>query len=79
MFTNGEKIFQALEKRDGWHHSSWNRRTVVWSEPDKVHFDCCFSRYRADGSVIGVYESMYIVTRDEAGHWGVAMRSSSAA
>lgn len=78
-FLGPSNVFTALEKADGWHHSSWDRRTVIWSEPDKVHFDCCFSRYRADGSVIGVYESTYIVTRDRDGHWGVAMRSSSAA
>ena len=47
-------------KSVGWHHSSWDRRTIIWSQPDKVHFDCCFSRYRLneDGTygLIGVYE-----------------------
>eukprot|EP01084_Bolivina_argentea_P197843 338945_1 len=61
----------------GWNHSSWDRRTVIWSQEDKVHFDCCFSRYRKDGSLIGVYESFYIVTRDKNGHWGVKFRSTS--
>ncbi len=78
MFVRAEKVYKWLVERDGWHHSSWDRRTVIWSEPDKVHFDCCFTRYRADGSIIGVYESIYIVTKDEGGHWGVALRSSSA-
>ena len=63
---------------DKWHHSSWDRRNVIWSQPDKVHIDCCFSRYRKDNSLIGVYESFYIVTKDKNGHWGVKLRSTSA-
>lgn len=46
--------------------------------PDKVHFDVQFTRYRADGTVIGAYKSLWIVTRIE-GHWGVQARSSYAA
>ena len=34
-----------------------------------VHFDCCFTRYRLDGSIIGTYESIYIVTKDENNHF----------
>merc|ERR1712217_993085 len=70
--------FKHLQENDDWHHSAWDRRTAIWSEPDKVHFDCCFTRYREDGSIIGVYESIYIVARDSSGKWGVILRSSSA-
>ena len=69
-------------KSVGWHHSSWDRRNIIWSQSDKVHLDCCFSRYRLnkDGSfsLIGVYESVYIVSKNENGHWGIQLRSTSA-
>ena len=60
-----------------WHHSAWERRAVIHSGPDKVHFDTRFTRYRADGSVIGGFNSIYVVTC-ENGHWGVKARSSYA-
>tara|TARA_R110002110_G_scaffold103087_2_gene260733 strand:- start:3584 stop:3985 length:402 start_codon:yes stop_codon:yes gene_type:complete len=60
-----------------WHHSAWQRRKVIHAGAGKVHFDTCFARYRADGSVIGQFDSIYIVTFDD-GHWGVKLRSSFA-
>jgi hypothetical protein len=72
------KMFNAMVASQGWHHSSWDRRVVLWSEPGRCCFDTCFSRYKEDGSLIGVYESIYIVTKDEAGHWGVKSRCSTA-
>jgi len=60
-----------------WHHSTWDRRRIISSSPDKVHVDTKFTRYRADGSKIGTYESLYIVTKED-GRWGVKLRSSYA-
>jgi len=60
-----------------WHHSAWERRAVIHAGADKVHFDTRFTRYRADGSVIGGFDSIYVVTRED-GHWGVKCRSSFA-
>lgn len=60
-----------------WHHSAWERREVIHAGLDKVHFDTRFTRYRADGSVIGGFDSVYVVTC-ENGHWGVKARSSFA-
>ena len=62
---------------DGWHRSDWDRREVVHAGPNKVHLDTQFSRYRADGSVIGSYTSIYIVTCLD-GKWGIQARSSYA-
>lgn len=61
----------------GWHHSEWDHRKIIHTSDDKIHFDTCFTRYREDGSKIGVYESIYIVTKQD-GHWGVQGRSSFA-
>jgi len=60
-----------------WHHSAWDRRRIIHASEDKVHVDTQFTRYRADGSKIGSYESLYIVTK-ENGRWGVKLRSSFA-
>ena len=60
-----------------WGHSAWERREVIHSGPDKVHFDPRFTRYRGDGSVIGGFDSIYVVTRED-GHWGIKARSSYA-
>ena len=69
MFTRG-----ALAE---WHHSAWERRAVIHAGADKVHLDTCFTRYRADGSVLGRFDSIYVVTC-ENGHWGIKARSSFA-
>jgi hypothetical protein len=60
-----------------WHHSGWNRRDVIHAGADKVHIDTCFTRYRADGSVLGQFDSVYVVTKED-GHWGIKARSSFA-
>jgi len=60
-----------------WDHSAWERREVIHAGADKVHIDTRFTRYRADGGVIGGFDSIYVVTR-ENGHWGVKARSSYA-
>ena len=60
-----------------WDHSAWARREVIHAGDDKVHIDTRFVRYRADGSVIGGFDSIYVVTC-ENGHWGVKCRSSFA-
>lgn len=60
-----------------WSHSAWERREVIHSGPEKVHFDTRFTRYRHDGSVIGGFNSVYVVTL-ENGHWGIKARSSYA-
>jgi len=69
-------LFDSGALRD-WDHSAWERRRVIHAGPDKVHFDTRFSRYRADGSIIGGFDSFYVVTC-ENGHWGVKARSSFA-
>ena len=69
MFTSG-----ALAD---WDHSAWQRRDVIHAGKDKVHIDTRFARYRKDGSVIGGFDSIYIVTRQN-GRWGIQGRSSFA-
>lgn len=68
------RIWQAITD---WHHSKWDIRRIIHASADKVHVDTKFTRYRADGSRIGSYESLYILTK-ENGRWGVKLRSSFA-
>jgi hypothetical protein len=68
------KLWGAI---DGWHHSGWDKRQVLSWSADKIHVDTRFTRYRADGSKIGTYDSLYVLT-NEHGHWGVKLRSSFA-
>ena len=60
-----------------WDRSAWDRREVIHAGPDKVHIDTRFTRYRKDGSVLGGFDSIYVVTRQD-GHWGIKIRSSFA-
>lgn len=69
MFTTGSLA--------DWDHSGWDRRAVIHAGADKVHIDTRFTRYRKDGSVIGGFDSIYIVTRLN-GRWGIQGRSSFA-
>jgi hypothetical protein len=62
---------------DGWHESRWEERTVIHAGADKVHLAVVFSRWRADGSELGRFPSIYIVTRVD-GEWGIQARSSFA-
>ena len=62
---------------DGWARSQWDERTPIHVGPDKVHLKVKFSRFRADGSSLGIFETIYIVTRQD-GHWGIQARSSFA-
>ena len=62
---------------DGWHHSTWDERTPIHVGRDKVHLKVTFRRWRADGSRLGTFETIYIVTLQD-GHWGIQARSSFA-
>jgi hypothetical protein len=62
---------------DEWHHSAWDFRNPIGAGPDKVHLDVQFSRYRADGSRLGRYRSIWVVTCIDR-RWAAQLRSSFA-
>jgi hypothetical protein len=62
---------------EGWARSAWDKRDVIHAGRDKVHINTRFVSYRADGSVLGAFDSIYIVTK-ENDHWGIKFRSSFA-
>ena len=68
--------FYAATSRDGWHHSRWDRTEAVFATEGKVHVAVDFTRYREDGSAIGHYFSLYVVTCQD-GHWGIQVGSGN--
>jgi hypothetical protein len=72
---NPMDLFTRLKNDDNWSHSRWEKREVVQFNALKAHVVLSYTRYRADGSEIGVYDSLYIMTRAE-GRWGIQARSS---
>ena len=66
-----------LRERAAWDHSEWDHRNVIHAHPEKVHLDVQFTRYRDDGSVIGVYPAVYVIVPVE-GEWRIQCRSSFA-
>jgi len=69
-------VFEALAAT-GWHHSAWLSREVVQASEEKVHVVVEFARYRADGSELARYRSLYVLS-NEHGRWGIRGRSSFA-
>lgn len=74
--SHPRNLFERMAEA-GWARSAWTRRDVIHAGADKVHFDTQFARHHADDSLIGTYDSIYIVTLQD-GHWGVQGRSSFA-
>ena len=69
-------FFLDRTSKDGWHHSAWDKAEVVFATADKAHIAIDFTRYREDGSVIGHYFSLYVVTRRD-GRWAIQAGSGN--
>jgi len=68
----------AAGQSAGWARTAWDYVEAIDAGAEKVHFRVQFTRFRADGSAIGSYRSLYIVTLQD-GRWGIQGRSSWAA
>lgn len=62
--------FAGRVGKDGWDHSVMDSIEVLETFPKKAHVTIAFRRIRADGSEIGAYRSLYVVTEID-GHWGL--------
>lgn len=62
--------FQRLTAADGWHRTEIDGLDAIFTTPTKAHVTLDFRRLRADGSTIGAYHSLYVVTC-VGGHWGI--------
>jgi hypothetical protein len=63
---------------EGWDHTVWDSLDCLAAGPDKVHLDVRFTRYRADGSALGSFRSLWVIAR-LGGKWAAQLRSSFAA
>ncbi|MCX7371003.1 MAG: hypothetical protein NTW56_00935 [Alphaproteobacteria bacterium] len=68
-------VIRMMGQAREWARSEWDYVELVDAGPEKVHFRVQFSRYRADGSLIGAYKSLYIVTFKHD-RWAIQGRSS---
>ena len=80
IWTHAENYLRDFHARAGdeWDHSAWDFRNPMGCSRDKVHLDVQFSRYRADGSLLGCYRSIWVVTCIDR-RWAAQLRSSFAA
>ncbi|ASL47881.1 hypothetical protein bAD24_III10820 [Burkholderia sp. AD24] len=72
---NPMDLFSRLKDEDDWKYSHWDRRELIQFNEQKAHYSLSYIRYRSDDSVIGRYESLYILTCQDGG-WGIQARSS---
>ena len=73
--SNPMDLFQRLKTEDDWKWSRWEKRELVQFNEKKAHYAVSYTRFRSDGSVLGLYESLYVLTKDATG-WGIQARSS---
>jgi hypothetical protein len=73
--SNPMDLFDRLRQQDDWLYSRWRERTLVQFDDHKAHYALSYTRHRSDHSVIGTYESLYILTHEQ-GRWGIQLRSS---
>ena len=72
---NPMDLFERLRREDDWKYSSWVSRELVQCSDIKAHYALSYTRFRSDDSVIGVYESLYVLTKVDQ-TWGIQLRSS---
>jgi hypothetical protein len=66
-------VWERTGEAEGWARTAFDYVEVIDAGPTKVYFRVQFTRFRADGSPIGSYKSLYIVTLQN-GRWGVQGR-----
>jgi len=71
-------MFEYLEKTEGWHHSKWDYRKCLHAGENKVHLDVQFTRYNKSDEPVGTYQSLWVMTLQQDGKWGIQARSSYA-
>ncbi|MFH8798784.1 hypothetical protein ACH4F6_04150 [Streptomyces sp. NPDC017936] len=57
----------------GWRRSAWDEVAFPQVSDDQVHAAVRFSRLDAEGRRLAVFDSVYVVTRQD-GKWGVLAR-----
>lgn len=59
----GQTDFGAFAgTKPNWSYSAWTQRSIIQSGSDKVHIAATLARYRADGSLVESFDSLYVIT-----------------
>ena len=80
VWEDADTYLADFRKRagDDWHHTVWDSIDVLAAAADKVHLDVRFTRYREDGSALGSFRSLWVISEIN-GRWAAQLRSSFAA
>ena len=73
--SNPMDLFSSLIEKSNWDHSAWTKRIPVQASDLKVHWAVAYTRFRKDGTVIGTYDSLYVMALKD-GEWKTQIRSS---
>ncbi|MYZ39099.1 MULTISPECIES: hypothetical protein [unclassified Streptomyces] len=79
VWRNAEEYIESSKAEleallaSGWHHSAWDEVEFPQVSADQVHAQVRFGRHDAEGQPLGVFDSVYVVTRQN-GRWGVLAR-----
>jgi hypothetical protein len=65
----------SLIQKSNWDHSIWTKRVSVQGSDTKVHWAVEYKRFAKDHTVIGTYDSLYVMTLKD-GKWKIQIRSS---
>jgi len=68
-------VWERTGEAEGWARTAFDYVEPIDAGPTKVHFRVQFTRFRADGSPMGSYKSLWIVTLQK-GRWALQGRSS---
>lgn len=75
-----EAYFADFRKRAGhtWSYTKWGDVNVLQVGEDKVHVGVRVDRYRADGSLLSSFPSLWVIAKLN-NRWAAQLRSSFAA
>ena len=68
-------VWERTGEAEGWARTAFDYVEPIDAGPTKVHFRVQFTRFRADGSPMGSYKSLWIMTLQK-GRWALQGRSS---
>ena len=78
-WETSDDYFRDFKARAGgeWDHSAFGHVAVIHAREDKVHLDVRVDRFRADGSLITSFPSIWVMTIAD-GIWAAQLRSTMA-
>lgn len=74
-----DDYFGDFRRRAGknWGYTQWGERTLLQEGADKVHLAVRVDRFRADGSLLTSFPSLWVIANVN-GKWAAQLRSSFA-